>query len=99
VKNLLAELHHICDQLKDENEIAIIEKYGYRGKRLTIIVTSKIIISIFSYVILTTYILFNIFTIYIWKNEMFNVLALQHLHANYINISQEMIVISYVQSK
>ncbi|KAH0946877.1 hypothetical protein HN011_000570 [Eciton burchellii] len=40
VKNLLEELHHICDQLKDKNEIAIIEKYGYRGKRLTIIITT-----------------------------------------------------------
>ncbi|KAH0946880.1 hypothetical protein HN011_000958 [Eciton burchellii] len=40
VKNLLAELHHICDQLKNKNEIAIIEKYSNRGKRFTIVIAA-----------------------------------------------------------
>ncbi|XP_019889728.1 uncharacterized protein LOC105286930 isoform X2 [Ooceraea biroi] len=40
VRNLLTELHHICEQLKDENEIAIIEKYGYKGKRFTTVLTA-----------------------------------------------------------
>lgn len=42
--NLLIELHRTCDQLKDVNEIAIIEKYGYKGKRFTTVLTGKIII-------------------------------------------------------
>ncbi|XP_071639923.1 uncharacterized protein [Temnothorax longispinosus] len=35
VKRLLEELQHICDGLEDENEIAIIKKYGNKAKRLT----------------------------------------------------------------
>ncbi|KAL6260672.1 hypothetical protein P5V15_008192 [Pogonomyrmex californicus] len=36
VRSLLEQLQHIYSELKDENEIAIIEKYGYNAKRYTI---------------------------------------------------------------
>ncbi|XP_071562703.1 uncharacterized protein [Temnothorax nylanderi] len=35
VKRLMEELQHICDELEDENEIAIIKKYGNEAKRFT----------------------------------------------------------------
>ncbi|XP_032680614.1 uncharacterized protein LOC116848534 [Odontomachus brunneus] len=34
---LLKKLQEICSELKDENEIAIIKRYGYRGRQITII--------------------------------------------------------------
>ncbi|RLU21886.1 hypothetical protein DMN91_006268 [Ooceraea biroi] len=39
MKELLEQLQHIYDELKDENETAIIDKYGYDAKRVTIFVT------------------------------------------------------------
>nr|XP_012231777.1 PREDICTED: uncharacterized protein LOC105677617 [Linepithema humile] len=39
VKNLMEQLQHMCDNLKDNNEIAIVEKYGNNAKRYTIILT------------------------------------------------------------
>jgi len=41
VKDLMLQIQKICDALKDENEIAIIEKYNYNAKRYTILFTSK----------------------------------------------------------
>lgn len=41
VKFLLDQLQHISSELKDENEILIIEKYAYNAKRLTISVSCK----------------------------------------------------------
>jgi len=41
VKWLLDELQHICDELKDENEIAIITKYGNIANRYTTIIMRK----------------------------------------------------------
>jgi hypothetical protein len=85
----LAELHHICDQLKNKNEIAIIEKYSNRGKRFTIVIAGNITIFIFSHVRLTIYIFFNIFMMFqIYENLeilnikctcMFIALAMQNL--------------------
>jgi len=47
MKEILAQFQHIYDELQDENEIAIVDKYSYIAKRYTTILTSKIIISIF----------------------------------------------------
>lgn len=44
VKDLLDQLLYIYNELKDENEIAIINEYGYNGKRYTIALTGKIIL-------------------------------------------------------
>jgi hypothetical protein len=44
---LLAQFQYIHDELRDENEIAIAEKYSYNARRYTAALTSKIIISIF----------------------------------------------------
>ncbi|XP_070151456.1 odorant receptor 30a-like [Polyergus mexicanus] len=46
VKDLLTQLQHICDQLKDECENAIVEKYSYNAKRYTIALTTVSICSI-----------------------------------------------------
>ncbi|KAF3054241.1 Odorant receptor 255 [Nylanderia fulva] len=40
VKNLLDQLQYICNELKNEKEIAIITKYGNNAKRCTTIITS-----------------------------------------------------------
>jgi len=44
VKDLMEQLLHVCNELKDEREIAIIDAYGCNGKRYTIALTGKIII-------------------------------------------------------
>jgi len=44
MKDLLEQLLHVYNELKDENEIAIIHEYGYNGKRFTIALTGKIIL-------------------------------------------------------
>jgi len=41
VKSLLDQLQHICDELRDKNEIAIIKEYGRNAKRYTIILLCK----------------------------------------------------------
>jgi len=49
IKELLTQFQRIHDELKDENEIAIAEKYSSNARRYTIGLTSKIIISTFLY--------------------------------------------------
>ncbi|XP_032680471.1 uncharacterized protein LOC116848465 [Odontomachus brunneus] len=44
IKCLLEKLQKICNELKDENEIAIIKRYGYQAKRIT---ASIILICVF----------------------------------------------------
>jgi len=39
----MKQLHYACTELKNENEIAIIHKYGCEAKRYTTILTSKLI--------------------------------------------------------
>jgi len=41
MKYSLDQLQHIYDELKDKNEIAIYDKYGFLAKRITINMTSK----------------------------------------------------------
>lgn len=37
----MEQLQNVCNELKDENEIAIIEKYGTKAKYFTIIIIRK----------------------------------------------------------
>ncbi|XP_032666619.1 uncharacterized protein LOC116842067 [Odontomachus brunneus] len=39
VRHTLEQIQHVYNELKNENEIAIIENYGYEGKRYTIVLT------------------------------------------------------------
>ncbi|XP_071638279.1 uncharacterized protein [Temnothorax longispinosus] len=39
VKKLLIQLQHVCNELRDKNEIVIIEKYGYIAKCYTVALT------------------------------------------------------------
>ncbi|KAL6425013.1 hypothetical protein ACFW04_009371 [Cataglyphis niger] len=39
VRNLLEQLQYICNELKDENEFAIIKKYGNNTKHCTVVLT------------------------------------------------------------
>jgi len=41
MKDLLAQLQHIYNHLRDKNEYAIVEKYGHIAKRYTVILTGK----------------------------------------------------------
>ncbi|CAL1681323.1 unnamed protein product [Lasius platythorax] len=45
VKDLLEQLLHACNELKEGNEIAIINEYGYNGKRYT---TALIVLAVCS---------------------------------------------------
>lgn len=42
MKDLLEQLQHIYNEVKDKNEFAIINAYGYSAKRCTAAFTSKI---------------------------------------------------------
>jgi len=46
----LEQLQHIYNEIKDENEIAIIEKYGSNAKRYTVRIIRKIKFIDFLYV-------------------------------------------------
>ena len=39
------QLEHVCNQVKDKNEVAIIEEYNYTARRDTIMLTCKTIFS------------------------------------------------------
>jgi hypothetical protein len=43
MEKLLRQLQHVCNELKEEKEIAIMEKYGWNAKYYTIILICKII--------------------------------------------------------
>jgi len=44
---MLEKLQYICNELKNEDEIAIIKKYGNDSKRLTFVISCKIFIDIY----------------------------------------------------
>lgn len=44
MKDLLTQLLHICNELKDETENAILTKYSQNAKRYTTALTSKTIL-------------------------------------------------------
>ncbi|EZA61634.1 hypothetical protein X777_07969 [Ooceraea biroi] len=48
IKYFLDQLQYIYDELKDKNEIAIYEKYGYFGKRLTITLIVLLMCGVFT---------------------------------------------------
>ncbi|RLU21764.1 hypothetical protein DMN91_006140 [Ooceraea biroi] len=52
IKFLLEQLQHICNQLKDENEVAIIKKYGNYAKQYAAIFTSFTMCSMFTFMLL-----------------------------------------------
>ncbi|KAL6425014.1 hypothetical protein ACFW04_009372 [Cataglyphis niger] len=52
VRNLLEQLQYICNELKDENEFAIIKKYGHNTRLCTAIITFFAICSTFFAILL-----------------------------------------------
>ncbi|RLU21763.1 hypothetical protein DMN91_006139 [Ooceraea biroi] len=52
IKGLLEHLQLICNQLKDENEFAIIKKYGNHAKRYAAVLTSFSMCSMFGIIVL-----------------------------------------------
>jgi hypothetical protein len=44
---MLEKLQYICNELKNEDEIAIMKEYGNDAKRFSFIITCKIFIDIF----------------------------------------------------
>lgn len=49
MKYLLKELQHAAEELRNESEIAIIEKYACKGKRFNIVLIRKTKFIQFSY--------------------------------------------------
>ncbi|XP_029666067.1 uncharacterized protein LOC115237265 [Formica exsecta] len=52
MRNLLEQLQYICNELKDENELAIIKKFGHNTRRCTAIITLFTICSTFLVILL-----------------------------------------------
>jgi hypothetical protein len=48
----MGQLHFACIKLKDKNEIAIIQQYGWEAKRYTVVLTGK---TLHFYVLLIIY--------------------------------------------
>ncbi|XP_026824696.1 uncharacterized protein LOC109611485 isoform X2 [Ooceraea biroi] len=106
-KYFLDQLQHIYDELKDKNEIAIYEKYGYFGKRLTIILIVLSTCTAFgnSIILCLPYIL----DIVMPKNESYGIYIMEimtkyfivsekyyYLIFTYLNISCSAGIIAYV---
>ncbi|XP_019883951.2 uncharacterized protein LOC109610194 [Camponotus floridanus] len=51
MKDLLEQLLHVYNELKDENEIAIINEYGYNSKRFTIALTVFAVIGTVAFIV------------------------------------------------
>lgn len=49
MKDILEQLLHTCNKLKDANEIAIIDEYRYNAKRYTVALSSKIIFFMYNH--------------------------------------------------
>jgi len=47
MRYLLEELQYICNELKNEDEIAIMKEYGNDSKRFTLIISCKIFTDIY----------------------------------------------------
>jgi len=62
IKELLTQIQYIYDELKDGNEMGVLEKYNYNARRYTVTHTSKTIISIFYHIYI--YILYISMLIY-----------------------------------
>ncbi|RLU25711.1 ObirOr5-9E30 [Ooceraea biroi] len=67
VKHLMDRLQHACNELKDENEIAIMKKYANSAERIAIVITSLTVCALLSVTlmpllprILSTFLLVNI---------------------------------------
>ncbi|XP_014478943.1 PREDICTED: uncharacterized protein LOC106746662 [Dinoponera quadriceps] len=65
VKHLLEQFQQICNELKDENEIAIIQNYGINAKRLT--TTLTLLNAVFFIIIQSMWLRF--FNIFPFENE------------------------------
>lgn len=48
MRYLLDQIQYNYNELKDKNEVAIIESYGYKAKRYTAMLTCKILITFFT---------------------------------------------------
>ncbi|XP_011860649.1 PREDICTED: uncharacterized protein LOC105557878 isoform X1 [Vollenhovia emeryi] len=66
MKNLLAQLQHIYNNLKDEYENFIIEKYSYTAKWYTVILTTIGICSVFTLIVVQFW--SNIYDVVLLKN-------------------------------
>lgn len=53
MKDILGQLLHTCNKLKDANEIAIIDEYRYNAKCYTVALTSKIFFFMYNHFFLS----------------------------------------------
>lgn len=53
----MEQLQRICNDLKDINEIAIIERYGSHAKRYTVVFTCKIIFFYLYYTLIKEFVI------------------------------------------
>ncbi|XP_070160067.1 odorant receptor 9a-like isoform X2 [Polyergus mexicanus] len=51
MKDILGQLFHVCNKLKDANEIAIINKYGCKAKRYTVALTILGVYSLSTFIV------------------------------------------------
>ncbi|XP_026825136.1 uncharacterized protein LOC113561860 [Ooceraea biroi] len=86
MKCILNQLQYIYDRLKDRNEIAIYDKYGYIGKHITTIVIILLVCCLFgnSVIVYWPYIL----DIIIPRNESYAIHMMQFV-TTYFNVSEK----------
>ncbi|XP_025271264.1 uncharacterized protein LOC112639947 [Camponotus floridanus] len=81
MKDLLEQLLHVYNEIKDENEIAIIHKYGYNGKRFTIAITVLAAISTIAFIVAS-----------FWSNILNIILPTNTSRAHHLLIKTEYLI-------
>ncbi|RLU23641.1 hypothetical protein DMN91_003847 [Ooceraea biroi] len=86
IKRVLNQLQYVYDRLKDRNEIAIYDKYGYIGKQITTLVIIGLVCTLCgnSVIVYWSY----VFDIVVPKNESYTIRTMQFV-TKYFKISEK----------
>ncbi|XP_025271232.1 uncharacterized protein LOC109610454 [Camponotus floridanus] len=79
IKDLMEQLLHVCNELKDEKEIAIIDAYGCSGKRYTIALTVLVVFTISTFIVMSFW--SDILKVFLSTNtsRSYNLIITKHL--------------------
>ncbi|XP_026825117.1 uncharacterized protein LOC105282604 isoform X2 [Ooceraea biroi] len=87
MKYLFDQLQYIYDRLKDRNEIAIYDKYGYIGNHITTTIITLVVCGLCGTSVILYYWPF-IFDIIVSKNESYAIHTMQFV-SEYFNVSEK----------
>ncbi|RLU23676.1 hypothetical protein DMN91_003882 [Ooceraea biroi] len=94
MKYLFDQLQYIYDRLKDRNEIAIYDKYGYIGNHITTTIITLVVCGLCGTSVILYYWPF-IFDIIVSKNESYAIHTMQFV-SEYFNVSEKYCVLLFM---